>query len=455
MYPLLLKYVRLLSPSGMARYRHLQELKRNQWLSPEELRTLQLQKIQRMVRHAYANVPFYRQRLTDIGMHPNDIKTLDDFHQLPVLTKQDIRTQREALVARNLPRRAIHLDATGGSTGEPLTFYLSDDFHVWNGAAAIRAESWYGYQPGHKEVWIWGADRDLPQWTWSRRLKARLKRQRWLNSFNLSEEQIETFARLVVRFKPKFIIGYVSSLYLFAKYLAKKGITDIRPQAVETSAEKLYDFQRALLEQTFDCPVIDHYASRELGCIAAQCLEGGMHVADDVRYLEVVTDGQPAEPGQVGEIIVTDLTNLAMPFLRYKNGDLAIRADEPCSCGRGLSVLREIVGRTSDIFTTPGGRLISGLYFVHRMRGAPGVRRFQVHQASVDTIDILFEASEEEIDEAWLESRRQEFQEHAGSDIRLCMKKVKQIPPTPAGKLLFTTSEVPVSLDGEKILTHG
>jgi phenylacetate-CoA ligase len=154
MYSLLVKCARLLSPNGIARHRHLQELKRNQWMSPEALRSLQLQKIQRLVEHAYANVPFYRQRLMDTGMHPSDIKTLDDYHQLPVLTKQDIRTHREALVARNLPRRAMHLDATGGSTGEPLTFYLSDDFHTWNEAAAMRAESWYGYQPGKKEAWI-------------------------------------------------------------------------------------------------------------------------------------------------------------------------------------------------------------------------------------------------------------------------------------------------------------
>jgi phenylacetate-CoA ligase len=267
----------------------------------------------------------------------------------------------------------------------------------------------------------------------------------------MSEQQIETFAQVLVRFRPKFIFGYVSALYLFAKYVAKRGITGIRPQAVETSAEKLYDFQRELLEQTFSCPVIDHYASRELGCIAAQCLEGGMHVADDVRYLEVVANGQPAGPGQVGEIVVTYLTNLAMPFLRYKNGDLAIRAEGPCSCGRGLSVLREIVGRTSDIFTTPSGRLISGLYFVHRLRGAPGVARFQVHQPSVDAIEILLEPSEGEIDDNWLESRRQEFQDHVGGDTCLELKRVTKIPETPAGKLLFTTSEVPLRLDGEEI----
>ena len=118
-------------------------------------------------------------------------------------------------------------------------------------------------------------------------------------------------------------------------------------------------------------------------------------------------------------------------------------------------VYEQVQRRPSDDVYLLLGRCLTYLTVVHRLRGAPGVRRFQVHQASVDTIEILVEASDEGVDEAWLESRRQEFQEHAGSDIRLCLKKVKQIPPTPAGKLLFTTSEVPVSLDGETILTHG
>jgi phenylacetate-CoA ligase len=140
-----------------------------------------------------------------------------------------------------------------------------------------------------------------------------------------------------------------------------------------------------------------------------------------------------------------------MPFLRYETGDLAIRAEETCPCGRGLSLLQEIVGRSADIFTTPSGKLISGLYFVHRMRGAPGVRRFQVHQSSKDTIRIFVESSDQGVNETWLEQRRQEFAAHVGKDTRVHLKIVDRIPATPAGKHLFTLSEVPVDLNGERI----
>jgi phenylacetate-CoA ligase len=451
MYPLLYKTANLFIPGGIARHRRLQELNRNQWMSPEELRALQLTKIQRLVEHAYANVPFYQQRLKESGIYPNDIRTLEDFCQIPTLTKQDIRTHREAMVAENLPRSAIQREATGGATGEPLVFYVSDDFRRWNWAAAVRAESWYGHRPGEKEAWIWGADRDLPHWKRSRRLKARLKRQRWLNSFDMDGERMEAFAQMLERFQPALIVGYTSSMYLFAKYLENTNRTSIRPRAVETSAEKLYRFQRDTIERVFDCPVIDHYASRELGAIAAQCQDGRMHVFDDLRYLEVLTDGRTAEPGQVGNVVVTNLANDTMPFLRYETGDLAIRAEETCPCGRGLSLLQEIVGRSADIFTTPSGKLISGLYFVHRMRGAPGVRRFQVHQSSKDTIRIFVEPSDQGVNETWLEHRRQEFDAHVGKDTRVHLKIVDRIPATPAGKHLFTLSEVPVDLNRERI----
>jgi phenylacetate-CoA ligase len=451
MYPLLYRLANLFTPGGVSRHRRLQELNHNQWMSPEVIRELQLRKLQRLVEYAYTNVPFYRQRFEEIGVRPNDIRTLEDFGRLPTLTKQDIRTHREAMVAEKLPRSALHHEATGGATGEPLAFYVSDDFRRWNWAATVRAESWYGHQPGEKEAWIWGADRDLPDWKWWRRLKARLKRQRWLNSFDMDEERMQAFAQILEHFQPALIVGYTSALYLFTEYLENTKIRCIRPRAVETSAEKLHGFQRDTIERVFECPVIDHYASRELGAIAAQCLHGRMHVFDDLRYVEVLADRQAAESGQVGQVVITNLANDVMPFLRYETGDLAIRTEETCPCGRGLSLLQEVVGRSADIFTTPSGKLISGLYFVHRMRGAPGVRRFQVHQSSKDTIWMFVEPSDHGADETWLEHKRQEFDAHVGSDTCVHLKIVDRIPTTPAGKHLFTLSEVPVDIVGERI----
>jgi phenylacetate-CoA ligase len=449
MYSTLYKYARLALPSGRALRRNLNELLRTQWLSKEEVQTLQWSKIKRLLEHAYSNVPFYRQRFDDIGLHPNDIKSLADFRQIPLLSRAEVKENLESFVAVNFPRDRLGKDATGGSTGEPLNFYYHPDWRYWNWATAFRVQNWYRIQPGCRQAWIAGRDFVAPA-KLSQKIRVWFRRQKWLNSFDMSEDKLHAFAETLVRFKPEFIIGYNSSLWLFAQYLEQQGITEIYPKAVQGGAEKLYDFQREVIERVFNCPLIDYYASREIGVMAAQCPEGSIHVSAEICYLEVVDDnGQPAMPGEIGEVVVTDLVNWAMPFIRYKNGDMASLEDHPCRCGRGLPVLRELAGRTSDFFTTPEGKIISGLYFVHRLRGWPGVKKYQVHQSAEENIEILFEAGND-LDQEWLENRRQEFQANLGSSVKLSFKKVDQIPPTRAGKHVFTTSKVPLRRFGEE-----
>lgn len=448
MYTTLYKYARLALPSGRAMYRHENELVRTQWATPEEMQALQLGKIKRLVAHADTNVPFYRQRFQEAGIDPSNIKTLDDFRQIPMLTRDDIKRDLESFIAANFPRDTLHRDATGGSTGEPLSFYYHTDWAYWDLAARYRVWSWFGLGQGCRQAWIAGRDFVIPS-SFSKKIRAQLRRERWLNCFDMSEEKMQSFAETLIRFKPELIVGYNSSLWLFAQYLEKKGITGIRPKVVLGGADKLYDFQRELIEKVFSCSAVDYYVSRENGLMAAQCPEGSMHWTAELRYLEIIANGQPARPGEIGEVVVTDLANFAMPFIRYKNGDLARFEDQPCPCGRGLPVLHELVGRKSDFFTTPEGKLISGLYFVHRLQGWPGVKKYQVHQPSADKVEIIFEAGDD-LDEDWVESRRQEFQAHLGESVRLSFKKVDHIPLTSAGKHLFTTSAVPVNLGDKK-----
>jgi phenylacetate-CoA ligase len=424
------------------------------------LQELELHKIKRLVTHAYAHVPFYRQHLQEAGVHPDDIKTLDDFRQIPAITKQDIKRDPELFIASNAPRSRMQAGTTGGSTGEPLKFYHTPEETYWGWAATLRNRTWFGFEEGRRQAWIWGRSIDVP-FSRSEQLQAWLRRQKWLNSYDMGEEKMEAFADTLVRFQPEFIFGYVSSLCLFAEYLKKRGITEIRPRAVQTAAEKLHDFERELIEGVFGCPVVDHYASMEIGVIAAQCLAGGMHVASEIRYLEVITDGRPAEPGEMGELVITNLVGFAMPFIRYKTGDLAIIEGQPCSCGRGLPLLREVVGRTTNFFQMPSGRLISGLYWSRVRRQVPGIKRFRAHQSSVDHIEVIYEV-EDGFNGDLLEAKRQEVLSHLGEPINLSFRRVERIPLTSAGKHLFSTSDIPVdfapvdagSTDGSRAFFH-
>lgn len=456
MYTTLYKYARMAFPSGRTVQRRLKRLLETQWLSPAELRALQLQRIKRLVEHAYSNVPFYGQRFREAGIHPNDIKTLDDFRRIPRLTRSDIQHNLESLIATNFPDSALHRDATGGSTGEPLRFYHNIDYDYWNWAAGFRVWDWLNVEPGCRQAWIDGSGGFVNSSgflkTVLKKSKRWLKREKWLNTFDMTEDKMQAFAKTLERFQPELIFGCNSGIWLFARYLEEAGFVGrICPKAIIGGSEKLYDFQRELIEEVFGCRVTDYYGSREGGLMAAQCPYGSMHWSSELRYLEIIADGQPAEPGEIGEMIVTDLTNFAMPFIRYENGDIARLDDQPCPCGRGLPVLGELVGRKSDFFTTPEGRLISGLYFVRMLRGWPGVKKYQVHQPSVDKVEIAFEAGED-LDETWLAGRRQEFQAYLGESVQLSFKRVEHIPLTPAGKHLFTTSAVPVDMSSRRDL---
>lgn len=444
MYAQLYKFGRLAFPEGRVLQRRLQDLLRTQWLEPEELQALQLSKLRRLLDHAFTNVPFYRQRFLEASIHPNDIQTLDDLRSVPILTRDDVRRNLESMIASNFPRSELREERTGGSTGVPLKFYYSKERLYWSWAAFSRLLNWSGVENGCRTARL----APIPPASHPiilHEAKTLLHREKWLSTFDMSEDKMQTFAQLLTRFEPELIRGHNAALWLFAQYINKRGVTGIRPKVIIGGVDKIYDFERELIEETFGCALVDDYGSRETGQIAGQCPEGSLHVAGELHYLELINNGQPVEAGQPGEVVITELENYAMPFIRYGNGDVARLAGEPCRCGRGLPVLQELMGRKNGFFTTPEGKLVSGIYFVRKLREWPGIEKYRVHQPSVDRIDIFFK-SDEEPGEDWLETQRREFRAHLGNSIQMTFTRVEEIPSTPAGKFLFTTSDVPVNL---------
>jgi phenylacetate-CoA ligase len=431
--------------------RHRQELEQSQWLSLEELQELQLIKLRRLLAHAYEHVPFYRQRFRQAGVHPRDIKTLADLRRIPILTKKDVQTQLHDLVATNYDRAQLHRDATGGSTGASTVFYLDKESLAYNKASKARYRKWYGFEMGAKVAFLWGAARDVPDMSLRARLNLILGRQRWLNSYGTSVDQMKRFAQEMQVWKPSFIVGYSSSLHLFARFLREHNLDGIHPQAIESSAEKLYDFQRELVEQVFGCRVFNAYGSREFGGVAAECEQHqGMHILADVMYVELIKDGQPVVEGDFGDIIITDLHNYAMPFIRYQIGDLGRPQPGPCLCGRGFARIAEIVGRSNAIVTTPSGHYVHGAFFSHLFYGVEEVRKFRIHQQSLTKVDVLIESEDNLLPPDKLETIRSKMQSQLGDQVTLEFKFVDSIPPLPSGKLGYLISDVPVDLALER-----
>ncbi len=444
MYPRIYRMARSFWPGGLETRQHLRELEHTQWLSRTELEAWQLDRLINLLKHAYEHVPYYRERYQREDIHPEDIKSFEDFQALPILTRDDINENRDKMVASNL-RDQVQSDETGGSTGEPMHFFIEDSFWWWNAALEFRGRSWYGVHEGDKIAWVWGDQRDMPDWTWQKRLKFQIMQQRFLNAFALTEAKMKSFATMLVDWQPAMFRGYASALTLFARYIKDQGITGIRPRLIETTAEKVTTPQRELLEEVFHCPVADCYSGREFATIAYQCEKGGLHVCE-TRHLEVVANGQVVPAGQMGEVVVTSLTQLAMPLIRYKNGDMAIYETSNCCCGRGLPLLREVVGRMHDYLATADGQFVHGEFFAYTFRVKPEVERYQIYQPDLHHLHIRLVCNQP-VSQAWLDNARAEVQARFGQATQITLEIVDRIELTPAGKHRFIISEVKPNFD--------
>ena len=439
MYSALYRMARLLRPGELNIRQHLRELERTQWLSRSELEAWQLERMQRLVQYAYDHVPYYRERYQREDIGPGDVKNLKDFQALPFLTKHEVNENLDSLVSPQFQGK-LHPNETGGSTGEPMRFFVDASFYCWNVALEYRGRRWHGVQPGDKIAWVWGAPRDMPDWSWQKRLRAQIMRHRYLNAFSMTEDKMQAYADMLVRWQPDMIRAYASAVSLFGQFVKERGITGIRPKFIETIAEKVTGPQRQLLEGVFKCPVIDCYGARELGNIAYQCEAGRLHVYE-TRHLEIVADGEVVRPGQLGEVVVTSLTQFGMPLIRYKNDDIAIYEADDCPCGRGLPVLREVVGRTHDYLVTADGQFVHGEFFAYTFRAKPEVVRYQVYQPDQKHVQVRL-VCKQNVDSTWLKNVRRELNSRFGDSMVISIKLVDDIELTPAGKYRYIISEV-------------
>lgn len=429
----------------MGRMKYIKELAHSQWFSSNQLKELQLEKLRRLLRHVRQQVPYYRKLLE--GMCLDDSFGFEEFKQIPILTKKDVQENSASLQAEDVEGKENH---TGGSTGEPLTFYQCENYWHHNFADKIRTYQMCGYEVGDKAAFLWGSDYD------SRAHKGFLHRLWdrvamnliWINVFDVDEEGLYQHALELAKFKPKIIVGYASSLLMFANLVRERGITGIEPVGTQSSAEILTPEMRAVIEATFECKVFDRYGCREVGNIAHECSEhNGLHILAENNYVEFLDGGgAPVEAGEPGRIIVTNLNNYVMPFIRYEVGDIGVPSSEECPCGRGLPLMEVVKGRTSDVIQSPGGRLLHGEFFTHLFYGIKGVSRFQVVQESLEDLTVRVVPTSEFERSETLSLLEAMIQRHGDPGFRIRFELSSCIPPSESGKYRFTISKVPLSL---------
>ena len=361
----------------------LRRLEASQWQSRDEIEAARMRRLTRMLVAAGRDVPYYRALFAERGFDPQSVRCVADLARLPLLDKSRIREHVEAL--KSSAAKKLTPCATGGSSGEPLKFFLGAGRRSHDIAAKWRATRWWGVDIGDPEIVVWGSPIELSTQDGVRRARDWMMRSELMPAFELTERRMaECLGRIQAR-RPAMLFGYPSALSMLARHAINRGwrLEGAGVKVAFVTAERLYDNQRELIARAFGCGVANGYGARDAGFVAHECPSGGMHImAEDVIVEITDAAGRPLPAGRAGEIVVTHLASGEFPFIRYRTGDIGMLDDAACPCGRGLPMLREIQGRSTDFVVAEDGTVMHGLALIYVLRELPGIAQFRITQES-------------------------------------------------------------------------
>jgi phenylacetate-CoA ligase len=450
----------------LGRYR---KLLLTEYSSKEALRELQFQKLSAILRHAYRSNPFYTRRFKEIGLVPEDIKTLEDIRYIPPLFRQDVIDHRLEMVdvryhhavsiadqaaqpagspisfARFRRHRLVR-NTSSGSIGTPTVFYEDGSTAALSWVHELRLKQWFGLAPGVKEARLsaisteYTAKSKLPsarEWLWNQMI---------LPGYFLSDPEHELSLRKIRKFRPRVLWGPTAALTGLAHYVRRinEDLSRCRPDLVISRAAPLYAHEKKILTEVFGCPVTNIYGTRELGHVAMNCPHGSIHVNQENYIVEIEGVGINQENAGPGKILITPLYESPMPFLRYRIGDIAELEENDCPCGRSLTVLKKIMGRIGEVFKTKDGHLIEpNFWSIAFEDGRPSqdVERFQVVYRRNGWIRFRIVpkpgySAETEAD------LRHFIEKNLPSSLQVEFEYVSDIKPQPSGKYLFVVNEI-------------
>lgn len=416
------------------------ELERTQWLGVDELARLQLDRLRGFLEQAQRAVPYYRDLFSRAGLDPDRLSSADELQALPYLTKELVRANIDRLKSQEATRLVRY--NTGGSSGEPLVFFIGPDRVSHDVAAKWRATRWWGVDIGDPEIVLWGSPVELGAQDRLKELRDRCLRSRLLPAFDMSDARMDEYLSIIRRMRPRMLFGYASAIARLAGHAQSAGapMSGLGLRVVFVTGETLYPEQRQIIEAVFGAPVANGYGARDAGFLAHQCPSGSLHVCSEHVVIELVDEsGAPARRGEPGEVVVTHLATSGFPFIRYRTGDVAVLGDRPCACGRGLPVLDRVIGRSTDFIRTRSGSAMHALALIYEVRDHPAVRNFKFVQAEDLSIELQLvagpqlTASDERAIVAKLERR-------LGPGTPVSAVRVERILPERSGKYRYVVS---------------
>jgi phenylacetate-CoA ligase len=415
----------------------LAELLQNQWRKPGDLKKLQDRKLRQLVRHAYDQVPFYQRLLDAAGVHPDDIAGVQDLPKLPVASREDlVSSPPEEILAQGLDIQHCPRSVTSGSTGIPLTiFHRRQDLTRMN-LGWGRVYLINGVKPWHRMAGFTGQPAAPARRSWYEYLG--LMQRKMLSTWDDPGQWIAELRN----WQPQALTGYVMTLKLLASAMQAQGVDNIRPNVVFQSSGLLDDASRQFLHSVFQAPIVDIYGSAEAGCIAWQCAScGAYHISADLVLVELLDDSTPAAAGQAGEIVVTNLHSYAMPFIRYRQGDVGRWAEGSSRCGRALPLLEVVEGRLGDLIALPSGKTFSPHPFFVALDTTIGVAKWRLIQETPSRLKVEMVAGTRAGDHA-AQAAQANVQAIVGEEAEVVVCQVNRLPYDPGHKFRSVVSQV-------------
>lgn len=425
--------------------KQLKFLEKSQWWSSQKLEEFQNKKLRELIKHSYNHVPYYHNTFKSLNLIPSDIKTIDDLNKLPIITKDEIKENRNDFVATNIPKNKMIRNATSGSSGTPFEFIVDKNELSFFRSMGLRTWEVAGYNLGDKIATISGSALLAQKMTLLEKMSFKVNRNLPLSSYNMNSEKVINYSKLLLDFNPKFLRGYPSTLSIIANHFTENSI-ELNLSAVLTTAETLLPSQRKTIMEAFNCDVFDLCGCNDGGECLFECEEHvGYHVGCEQSIHEFVDENEDyISNNEIGNIVLTDLWNYSMPFIRYSAGDMAVYTDEKCPCGRGLPLVNSIVGRKVDQIILPDGNTLPGLTFTdifETERVFECVLDYQIIQEKVDKFCIYMVVN----DKYNIQTSNKIsnfFEGHMGIPLNIKFNLVDQIPRTNANKRKWVISKV-------------
>ncbi|MHA1294956.1 MAG: phenylacetate--CoA ligase family protein [Promethearchaeota archaeon] len=420
-------------------YKFFNELKYSQWWSIEKLKEFQYERLKRLISYSVKHVPYYRKIFAEYGIISSQIQTQEDLKRLPKLTKEIIKKERYNLFSDEYDIARLRAESTSGTTGSPLIVWLDDRTYLYTKAiqklqhswAGRRADDWIGVLAGYKVIHI--SRKNPPFW-----VKNYITKQIHFSSYHLNIKNVNSYFKALKKSKVKFLMGYPSTIGLFAKLINTYIQEPIQLKGVFTSSEPIYYWQRLEIKKAFHCKIYDRYGQTESVANAMNCKQtNNLHIIMESSIIELdkVTDNQ-------FKIIGTTLVNYAMPLIRYEVNDVTGGfVKEECSCGRKHYLIKPIETKIEDFVVTSEGNIISPSILTFPFKAPKGIIESQIIQKELDVLLIKL-VTDNKFDKEQETELLNNISKCVGNNMKIFIEKVNKIPRTKNGKFRFVVSNI-------------